>query len=248
LINEARALRLFNTKHIPKLIYFDEKSRVNNRLWIIESCLPGTIIRRLSINQFYNLGCLLSQVHREPSSEVKVELRNQFIDSCKAFGDEQFLLSHPDAILRDLIRAAFKEFDSLQPTYDYIIPTLIHSDATPNNILVDGNEVGLIDWEFSKFSDPMRDFSTIYYEDIGYNQGKWRIKITAEEKQFLFAGYESVGGSIDEERIRYWIRYDKLGAAVFLYWRINQSSRSTNQQEIEQYKLDYKNLIASLSS
>lgn len=92
----------------------------------------------------------------------------------------------------------------------------------------------------------MADFSTIYYEDMEYNKGRWRIKIEPEEKTALFAGYEAGGGQIDEQRIRFWIRFDKLGAAIFLYWRINKSKRQTNQLQMDQYKLDYDNLLKSL--
>jgi Ser/Thr protein kinase RdoA (MazF antagonist) len=244
---EARALRLLDNKHVPKLIYFDENSRIDNRLWILESYLPGVAVKRLSTAQFNKLGTLLAEVHKHQSTETKIELRTQFLFNCKAFGDEQFLLDHPDATLRQLIQSAFDEFRELQPAYGKIIPALIHSDATPSNILVDGDEVGLIDWEFSKFLDPMYDFSTIYYEDIEYNRGKWRIKITDEEKRSLFDGYKSAGGKIDEERIRFWIRFDKLGAAVFLHWRINQSGRTTSRAEIEQYSLDYDNVVGSLT-
>jgi len=94
----------------------------------------------------------------------------------------------------------------------------------------------------------MCDFSTIYYEDIEYNKGKWRIKITQDEKKALFSGYITAGGEINEERIKFWIKFDKLGVAVFLYWRIHQSSRTTSDAEVKQYKLDYNNLIASLTT
>jgi len=248
LINEAKAISLYSDEHIPKLVYFDKNSKINNRLWILETYISGRTVERLSAKQFYNLGCLLAVVHTQPSSGLKIKLRKQFIESCRAFGDERFLLNHPDEQLQKLIRSAFVEFDSVQQSYEAITPTLIHSDATPSNVLVDGDEVSLIDWEFSKYSDPMCDFSTIYYEDIEYNKGKWRIKITQDEKKALFSGYITAGGEINEERIKFWIKFDKLGVAVFLYWRIHQSSRTTSDAEVKQYKLDYNNLIASLTT
>jgi thiamine kinase-like enzyme len=170
------------------------------------------------------------------------------MDSCKAFGTEAMLLNHPDTILRDLIRSAYEVFEQQQFFYDSITPTLIHSDATPSNILAHGDDVGLIDWEFSKFNDPMADFSTVYYEDMEYNQSKWRIQIRPDEKAALFNGYESGGGKIDEERIRFWTRFDKLTAAVFLYWRLHESTNSASQSQVEQYQLDFDNLVASLST
>lgn len=243
---EARALELLDSLFIPKLIYFNEKHLIHERMWILESYLPGETHARLDAKQFYSLGQLLAIVHRVPSNESGVNLKEQFVYACRAFGDEDYLYNHPDLVLQQLIRKAFSEFEELQPLYAAVTPTLIHQDATPSNVLVDGNNVGLVDWEFSKFNDPMCDFSTIYYEDMEYNRGKWRIQIRDDEKLALFDGYNAAGGKLDESRIKFWIRFDKLGAAIFLYWRLNQSLRITNENEIIQYKLDYDNLISSL--
>lgn len=244
---EAQALQLVRSKHVPELIYFDADARINNRMWVLESYLPGGSAGRLSEAQFYNLGRLLAQVHTHSLGSDKLNLYEQFLDTCRHFGNEEFLRQHPDAQLRQLINQALAEFAEQQHRYEAITTKLIHSDATPSNILVAGDEVSLIDWEFSKNSDPMCDFSTIYYEDIEYNQGKWRIKISVAEKQALFGGYTAAGGVIDEERIRFWIRFDKLTASIFLYWRIHQSSRETDQSETAQYQLDYRNLVTSLT-
>lgn len=245
---EARALKLLNSEHIPRLLYFNENHLLNERYWILETLLPGSSVKRLSQKQFFNLGYLLAEVHKIPGNLVKTDLRQQFIYSCRAFGDEEKLLDHPDPRLKRLLIKAFFSFNLKQPEYNQVKPCLTHIDVTPSNILVDGDDVGLIDWEFSKFNDPMVDFSTIYYEDIEYNRGKWRVKIMPEEKVALFDGYKTNGGIIDEGRIRYWIIVDKLGAAVFLYWRINESTRPTSEVELTQYRLDYNNLITSLES
>lgn len=249
LLDEARSLKLLELKGVPKLVFFDEASRIQNRMWILEDYIAGTTADRLSVEQFSNLGKLLAQVHAVPApADFKLSIWGQLLDNCESFGDEQYLLNHPDAMLRDIIRSAQNEYRDAQPEYGLIPAALIHSDATPSNILVNGSEVGLIDWEFSKFSDPMLEFSTIYYEDMEYNKGKWRIQINPEEKLSLFSGYEKAGGKIDEERIRFWIKFDKLGAAVFLYWRVNQSSRETSPEQAAQYKLDLENIKNSLSA
>jgi thiamine kinase-like enzyme len=123
---------------------------------------------------------------------------------------------------------------------------LIHGDATPSNILIQNDNVSLIDWEFSKYKDPMAEFSTIFYEDMEYNQGKWRVHITVEEKRALYNGYTSAGGEIDEEQIGFWMNFDKLGAAIFLYWRMNHSQRDASAEQKAQYRVDYDNIISSL--
>lgn len=243
---EARALRLLDSVQIPKLIFFDENKRINGRQWIMEGYVPGTTMTRLSVDQFKSLGSLLADVHRTKSGIIGVDIWSNFLDVCKMFGNEEYLLNHPDPTLNELIKRATEYFRIWQARLDEIPESLIHGDATPSNILVMDNDVSLIDWEFSKYSDPLAEFSTVFYEDMEYNQGKWRVRITEAEKSALYSGYTSAGGIIDVERIKLWMNFDKLGAAVFLNWRINQSNREANEEQNTQYKFDLNNLVASL--
>lgn len=248
LFREANVLRILNLPNqIPQLIYFDQNSKIDERSWIVESFIKGQSVERLNLQQFNSLGKLLAKVHEANRQSKELQLWDKFLQACKTFGDESYLLSHPDSNLRQLIKVAHDQlFPSFQLKLENIELTLIHGDATPSNVLVSDTSVGLIDWELSSLSDPMAEFSTIYYEDIDYNKGKWRLKIKPEEKRELFEGYRSAGGKIDEERIKFWISFDKLGAAVFLYWRINESGREANIKQLEQYQADYSNIISSL--
>lgn len=246
---EANALQvLTGVSNIPELIYYDDASLINGRQWIMESQLPGSISERLTAVQFGNLGTLLADIHKHQKPEtVGVNAWKRFIDSCKAFGDEATLLNHPDPLTNSLIKKGVSYFADFQPKLEQVVPTLIHSDATPSNILVDGDNVGLIDWEFAKYSDPLAEFSTVFYDDMEYNNGKWRIQITDEERTALFNGYSAGGGELDEDRVNFWMTHDKLGAAVFLYWRIHQSAHYATEQQMKQYNTDLANLQESLS-
>ena len=44
------------------------------------------------------------------------------------------------------------------------------------------------------------------------------------------------------------MNFDKLGAAVFLYWRINQSGYPATTEQIDQYRVDLNNLLKSLEN
>lgn len=246
---EAEALNLLNIENLPKLIFFDKNSLIHDRLWIIETYIEGEMVERLNVDQFRNLGYLLANVHTTTIQTHKgVNLWNRFLKNCHSFGDEHLLLNHPDPVLKKLIERAFEYFQDQQSEYDNLQLSLIHGDATPSNTLVRGNAVSLIDWEFSKFSDPMSEFSTIYYDDIEYHKGKWRPHIKDDERKALYEGYDCAGGEINEERLKLWMNHDKLGAAIFLYWRINQSTTETSSEEMNQYKFDLDNLIQSLDN
>lgn len=247
LIREAAALRLLKSDHAPTLIFFDENQRINDRLWIIESYVSGKNVTRLSTKQFAELGSVLADIHKVTNARhTKLNLWQQFLEACSAFGDEKKFLAYPDPRLRQLILHAQQVMLDGQSWAEEVETTLVHGDATPSNILIDRDQVNLIDWELARFTDPMREFSTIYYEDMEYNHGKWRLWIQPEEKQALFRGYQKAGGRLDERRIAFWMIFDKLGAAVFLWWRINESGRQAGSQQLEQYRLDLTALLASL--
>jgi len=247
LSQEARALALLDLPVVPKLLYFDEKQTVKGRAWIIESYLKGTQPGRLSLAQYESLGKLLAKTHRvKSSSEVKVDFWSSLLTACKSFGNEADFLSHPDEHLRDIIVRAKKYFAERTAQFDPIAESLTHGDATPSNMLVNGDVVSLIDWEFSTYKDAMADFSTIYYDDMEYNRGKWRVCIDEEQKAALFEGYTKAGGMVDEERLAVWMNLDKLGAALFLYWRVHQAGRTDSTEQTAQYTLDLANLTASL--
>jgi aminoglycoside phosphotransferase (APT) family kinase protein len=242
---EARALSLLDLSQAPKLIYFNPAQRVKQRGWIIESYIDGLQVTSLTISQFEKLGELLAQIHKVKSqNNIHLDFWKNFLDASKHFGNEQALLNHPDAKLNKLIHRAYEYFQSLN-SYS-VTPSLVHGDVTLSNMLVNGDEVSLIDWEFSKFKDPLADFSTMYYEDMEYNNGKWRIHIKNDEKTALFDGYTKAGGAIDESRLKVWLNLDKLGAAVYLYWKMYQSGHEIGSESMSQYKVDLDKLTFSL--
>lgn len=244
---EATALGSLDLAGVPRVVFFDEDQRIKNKLWIAESYMQGKHIARLSTLQFRSLGILLARVHASTSRNDKVDIWANFLKRRKQYGDENALLNHPDERLRQLVQRGQQYVKTVQKRYSTLPCSIIHADATPTNILVDGSDrVSLIDWEFAHVNDPMAEFSTIYYDDMDYNHGKWRIQITDEERKALFAGYEVGGGTIDEDRIRLWMNIDKLGASLYLYWRLNLSGRDTTPEQSQLYTEELEKLIQSL--
>ena len=80
----------------------------------------------------------------------------------------------------------------------------MHGDFRNGNLMVDGNGLaGVLDWELAHFGDPM--------EDLGWLcVNAWRFGNIAlpvggfGTREDLFAGYRAAGGTVDEERVRFW--------------------------------------------
>ena len=244
---ESEALALMNFDRVPKLIFFDVEKRINDRLWILESFIPGKMVERLNTTQYRSLGELLAKVHSIKEEKVTpINLWEHFLEVSEHFGTEQSLLHHPYKKLNQLINKAHDYCARKQPLFARTKKSLTHGDATPSNVLVNNHETALIDWEFSRFQDPMLDFSTIYYDDMSYNLGKWRVHITAAEKEALYSGYEKAGGELDTARIDVWMNIDKLGAAVYLYWKVYESLHVVEAEKLNQYLFDFDDLLLSL--
>lgn len=245
---EARALETINNDRVPKLIFFDTEKTILDRQWIVEEFVSGEPVKRLNEKQFESLGRLLAEIHGSHHKETNRSLWTGLLSACHSFGDEDYFLNHPLPQLKQLVNKMKTYCEVSQSKFEGVPSVLSHGDATPSNVLVQGDEVALIDWEMSDYNDAMSEFSTIYYEDMEYNEGKWRIQITPEEKRSLFSGYTAGGGQIDEDRIKFWMNNDKMGAALFLYWRINESGREASDAQMKQYQLDLDKLIASLEN
>lgn len=244
---EARALKLLeNIGNIPELIFFDEHKRVNDRAFIVESYQSGQCVERLSLRQFQALGALLAEIHKVQSDNVCPDPWSMIVSNCHRFGDESYLLNHPDVRLR-------RQFQSLKEKAAIVNAnskpqSLRHCDITPSNTLVDGENVSLIDWELSGFGDPMTDFSTGYWSDMELNNGKWRQQLSDEERQALYDGYAIGGGIIDEHLVLFYEMVDKIGVAAYLYWRLHVSDWQANDGMSEQYAIDYEKILLSLTT
>lgn len=247
LYREAETLKLLRTAHVPELIFFDKSQRINGKSWIIESYLEGKSAKDLTTKQYASLGKLLAHLHTvtEPNPK-EVDFWQDLLDDCRLFGDETTLMKHPNVEIKELVHQARDYFYDQKSKFAPIHRSLIHGDATPNNILVNDDEVSLIDWELSRFRDPMAEFSTMYYPDMEYNKGLWRTHITEDKQAALFTGYCQAGGAIDRQRLDVWMNLDKLGAAIYLYWKMYESGHRVNNSQLTQYRHDFGNLIKSL--
>ncbi|HSW79556.1 MAG TPA: phosphotransferase [Candidatus Saccharimonadales bacterium] len=246
---EADALELMDFNRVPHLLFFDGNKKIKNRLWIIESFVPGQQVDRLNLQQYRSLGQLLAKIHKIVEPELSaINFWDDYLRASKMFGDENKLLHHPDQTLHKLINKAHDFFIAQNQKFEPIHKSLIHGDLTPNNFLVNGDEVSLIDWEFASFKDPMSDFSTIYYPDMELNDGRWRVHITPDERSALFNGYADAGGTINERLIEIDILVDKLCTATYNYWKVHQSGHPIEDDRLAQYQFDYGNLIKSLGS
>lgn len=245
--NEAASLQLLDLPNIPKIIYFSPNKPVNNRIWIVESYIEGKTPTRLTLSQFYSLGTLLARIHSVTNNQSGVDPWKMRLQDCHSFGDEQYFLRHPEIRMRKIVHKMKNYCNDMKPRLKYVENALVHADVTPSNTLVnDSGEVSLIDWEFSGFKDPMSDFSTGYYSDIEYNDGKWRQHITSSEKNAFIKSYQANGAKYDEERAVFWEQADKFGAALFLYWRIHHSDKPIIHTTAEKYQLEFNSLVGSL--
>lgn len=244
---EARALRLLEgVSGAPKLIFFDEESQQDEKIWILESYQSGQHVKRLSIEQFQTLGTLLAGVHKIQGNNQCPDPWSIAVNNCHRFGDESYLLAHPDTRLQKQFQI-LKDQSKLFATHPKV-ERLRHCDVTPSNTLVNGEDISLIDWELSGFGDPMTDFSTGYWSDMELNNGKWRQKISYDERQALYGGYTDAGGTIDEHKILFYEFLDKIGVAAYLYWRMYVSDWQVLDGMEKQYRTDYEKILRSLEA
>ncbi len=113
-------------------------------------------------------------------------------------------------------RSSYERHDDPHPVFDWAfrwleerLPTdrpvgLVHGDFRHGNFIVD--ELGLaavLDWELAHFGDPMEDLGWVCVRS-------WRFGVNENpvggfgEREDLYAGYESAGGTVDRDAARFW--------------------------------------------
>ncbi len=259
LAREADAISTLPKGIAPRLVYFSKQTDPSDCTWIIETYIEGSTPKRLTLNQLHSMGYKLAQTHTVPAPKHDVvdkgeatgnksELWEYLSWCCRSFYPASVILTDlPDIRITRLAQKIKYWFDDQQKLLDFNQPKcLLHKDITPSNVLVNGDEVFLIDWEIRDFGDPMADFATGFW-DIELNNGRWRIVLSLEESQALYHGYTEAGGVVDQARIETWVTFDKLGVAVFLCHRIHSPTQDTTPELQAQYRTDLEAIIASLS-
>lgn len=256
---EADALSRLPEGISPRLVFKPVDEQPLDTLWLIESFLTGTTPQRLTLAQLGSFGRQLARVHSIDAPDhdivdkgevtgVKNDLWPYLVWCCRSFyTEDQMLHKLPDKRLLAICRKARQWFEVRKPIMQrQQTKKLLHKDITFSNLLIQDDKVFIIDWELRDFGDPMVDFATGFWNDIEFNRGKWRTVLTTEEKTALYDGYQQGGGVLDEERIAIFTTYDKLGAAIFLCYRLYSPPADITPQQTAQYQEDFDNIITSL--
>ena len=122
----------------------------------------------------------------------------------------------PASVQLDQYRAMYDNYDHPHPVFelafkwlddrmiDLPTTTLVHGDFRNGNMIIGPDGVrAILDWELAHIGDPMEDLSWISvnswrFGSIDLPVGGFGLR------EDLFAGYESAGGTVDPERVRFW--------------------------------------------
>lgn len=147
----------------------------------------------------WQCGAALAAIHRIDASQVSGLRHATAGDELALYIERHRLHGHRRPVFELAIRWLS---DNLPDTP--VQTTLVHGDFRNGNLLV--NEEGLcavLDWELAHVGDPMSDLGWICVNS-------WRFGSIDKpvggfgEREELFAGYESAGGTVHPDRVRFW--------------------------------------------
>ena len=82
--------------------------------------------------------------------------------------------------------------------------TLVHGDFRHGNLIIGPDGVrAVLDWELAHLGDPMEDLGWICVNSWRFGEIDKPVGGFGTREE-LFAGYESAGGHVDAERVKFW--------------------------------------------
>jgi len=137
----------------------------------------------------------------------------------------------PTIVVRPEVQALWSNVRSFVDAHAQAISTidrfpLVHADSCATNVLFDGDDVRLIDWEWAEFSDPARDLALIGGEIHG---GPWYVPLAPDRIDRFLIAYADLAGISQADRPglnlrrQTWMVYER-----FMSWLLVLSRQRTH--------------------
>jgi len=158
---QIRALEHLKTFPVPKPAAPVETAEDGRFKWLLH-WLPGRPLAEVPHTQaiLVNLGRLLGRIDRALASFSHPAAHRELKwDLARAGWIEDYLDYIPDARRRAMVRRVLDRFKREKPL-DQVRRSVIHGDANPHNVLVEGEEItGLIDFGDLHFGAPVSELA-----------------------------------------------------------------------------------------
>ncbi|WP_245853286.1 choline kinase family protein [Pasteurella oralis] len=165
--------------------FFDAKSGIKITQYLSESCT----LDHQNVKTFSNLKLIAEKLYLLHQSPIK--LANRF-NVFEEFDKYINLLKNKDAFYQysenmpELL--AFFQMIKTDFSYNQSFLAVCHNDLVPENILLKGEQVYFIDWEYSGMNDPMFDLAAFFLE----------AKLNKAEQDFFLQCYFKKQEDIEE--------------------------------------------------
>jgi aminoglycoside phosphotransferase (APT) family kinase protein len=261
---EFKVLQLLPNKIAPTPIALDLSRSILPHSFLIVSFVEGEHVQDWTINHLKLLAKTMAKYHSIKSQNFgDIGSDQQNLNMEKFFfsiNDEYFdsfptLWEDPDIgfVLPKLINLLRESQDLFDKLYEF---SLIHGDLTKENILFEGDEIHILDWEVCSFGDSANDFATFFYEDFAYYKQslkfknyKWRIKLSPQEsKSFIDEYLNHIDDPTFRDRLKVWMAFDKMCSLIYCKQRLEGYKREGSRISLpkETFESEIEKLNKSL--
>lgn len=249
LSQEYSILKKVNGKGAPKAYLIDKSRKILKNSFVVEDFVTGKHPERKVPDSFVvKMAGWYKQLHKNkkkitPKTKKECDLLNRFLGYQKSIVQNKAYV--PTTIYTELeqffpkIKSLLEKYASIFNRRSYF--SLVHGDPTRTNVFLKGNDITIIDWEFTRYDYPETD---LVFFDYSYD-------LTKKQKDLFFKEYDYKKTTIGKNILRLFYIDHYLGV---LNWRVGRfveiakgkadkrQSASNKKQMIIDAKDDIKNL------
>lgn len=222
---EYNLLKSLKTGLGPKVYFFDKSHKILPHDYFVEEFVEGKYPKKINDKFIILMAKWLKKLHQQKKPCNKHFLLKAIQPYFKN------VKNHKDAIPAETARkiaALFKGVNDFCKKNDEIFAgrkeaSLLHSDLSRKNIIYNGKNIRLLDWEFSRFNFP--EWDLVYFMQS--------LRLNSKQKELFLKTYGYPTSKTGEKKLLIILLLNTCGDIGYSVWRLGLVNQGKLKKELK---------------